>query len=216
MGQLTKILFATALMVASALWGYSGDTFLENLASLKTRTISWFKSSEKPAPVETTPAQAASSESGIVAVSPQGNGANPFQQAAQNPYAQLMGGAKPAAGTLSKTLDSIRPGQVQETQKVQRNAYFEKLSEQLKQLQGENPPPPPAEPKAEQPEHVVEQGAVQANPFEAGNPTGRQPINNTYPPMPQPGAAYQPHEEDSAADEADDTDEPEQPDEPEE
>ena len=62
-----------------------------------------------------------------------------------NPYAEMMKAAAEArkkhSESMSGTLDSIRGGEIGEARKVQRNAYFDKLSQQLKELRGENPPP---------------------------------------------------------------------------
>lgn len=41
--------------------------------------------------------------------------------------------------SLNSALDSIQPSQIQEGQKAQRNLYFEKLSEQMRQLQQQQP-----------------------------------------------------------------------------
>ncbi len=53
----------------------------------------------------------------------------------------------PQKNPKRESLDSIAPGSVQPKQEQQRNLYFEKLSEQLRELRGESPPsspPPPA------------------------------------------------------------------------
>lgn len=51
----------------------------------------------------------------------------------QNAYQQLG-----VNTSLHSTIDSIQPGQIDDRRIMKRNAYFEKLSQQLKKLQGKN------------------------------------------------------------------------------
>lgn len=76
---------------------------------------------------------------------------NPFGSAPVQPAGMASNSSAPApafpgppvrANNLSNTLDSIRPGQIPPAQVTQRNEYFEKLSQQLRELQGGTPPPP--------------------------------------------------------------------------
>lgn len=91
------------------------------------------------------------------------------------PMASPAPGSGPAAPgqpnpAFAATMDSITPGSVQENQITQRNLYFEKLSQQLKELQGEQPPAalPPQDPGA---------AAAQPQSPPAGNPGAIQPEN---------------------------------------
>lgn len=201
MNQATKIFLAVTIMFGSAVWGYAGDRFGDNLHNLKGRIKDWFTSSSPAqqetaqensqplAPASSEPSAAPALPNNTVAISPtKPANSNPFQQAATNPYAQFL--SSPQKGNnsnLNKTLDSIRPGQVQEGQEVKRNLYFEKLSEQLKQLQGENPPPPPPQGHDSGAGPNVEgTNSVQANPFGGNNPTNQLPAPGSPPP---PGSA---------------------------
>ena len=80
---------------------------------------------------------------------PQGK-APPHPLNPNNPHPYLHPGQ---AAQLNNTLDSIRPGQIEEKRLRKRNLYFEKLSEQLKELQGkqknqkEVSPPVPEKPE---------------------------------------------------------------------
>jgi hypothetical protein len=96
------------------------------------------------------PGSVSPSQAGGRWVYPGPHGAAPANGAAapppfpgQPPYPQsspqLAGQPNPA---MAATLDSITPGSVQENQIAQRNLYFEKLSQQLKDLQGGETPPP--------------------------------------------------------------------------
>lgn len=61
----------------------------------------------------------------------------------QSPYERFLreSAQKPSTeGSIADTMDSIRPGEVTEEQQVRRNAYFEKLSQQLQELRGDAPP----------------------------------------------------------------------------
>ena len=93
---------------------------------------------------------------------PAGSAANPpggpFPVGSPQPGAH----PQPAAPNIKQTLESITPGSPQENQIAQRNLYFEKLSQQLKDLQGEQPPPVPADnnsgglkPGTPQPENLI-------------------------------------------------------------
>lgn len=59
-----------------------------------------------------------------------------------------------AAGSMADTLDSIQPGNIADSRRERRNLYFEKLSRELKELQGEQPkisPPPEVDDEMIQP-----------------------------------------------------------------
>ena len=87
------------------------------------------------------PSHAVTREKGAKKVTPRKVINNTSQP--HNPYAAMMKAAaearKKRGETLSGTMDSIRSGSIGEARKVQRNAYFDKLSQQLKELRGEGP-----------------------------------------------------------------------------
>jgi hypothetical protein len=100
---------------------------------------------------------------------------------------------------LSNTLDSIRPGQIEPRKLTQRNAYFEKLSQQLRELQGGNVSPQPSpqaspapgyaapgypqQPSAFAPPPNLGAGAAWPN---AAENAGVQPPPEANPPYPDP------------------------------
>lgn len=115
------------------------------------------------------------------------------QQPPVQPPPPFAAKAAPQQPSLTETLDSIRPAQVQPEQITQRNAYFQKLSQQLKELQGGSPPPAvgqnaPFPPPAPPPDNNVYQNVP---PF-----PGQRPPGNEAPPIeaPQnlPGAGANP------------------------
>ena len=160
MTQLKGPLLIAAIVCAAFLWGYQGD-------SLKN----WFnRSAEAPVspeppvqqqavapPSEPKPVPPPASANYLSVPFPQqGFGKAPAPGVPANPYAALNKAASPPgqSGSLAQTMDSINSGQIQDEQVVRRNAYFEKLAEQLKELRGESPPPtappsPSAEPATE-------------------------------------------------------------------
>ena len=114
----------------------------------------------------------------------------------QNPYQRFLqesGQAvpSPTPNSLRDTIDSIRPGESTDEQHIRRNAYFEKLSQQLKELRGdqnaEQAPPPPEAPVPEEvptelvpsvPDADAEFLADPLQPLETepGMPIGEEPI----------------------------------------
>lgn len=97
-----------------------------------------------------------------------------------NPYEQFMKAVEP--NNLNDSLKSLDSGELRDEQVIKRNEYFEKLSQQLKELQGNGGGPPPgigektegepelaAEPSEtlqipEEPELIEEQGVITDEP----------------------------------------------------
>jgi len=136
------------VIVAAFLYGYKRDSvsYWAERARHKVSQESTVKAPEDapalaPAPVEKGP----------VKIAPLPAAANPYQDA-MNAYRRMGNAAVPqnmrAPGSFVNTLDSIQPGAVTNDQVNRRNAYFEKLSQQLKELRGEIPPPASPEPGA--------------------------------------------------------------------
>jgi hypothetical protein len=65
------------------------------------------------------------------------------QSSTQSPNSAFYKKPEPQHGEINKieSLESVTPGSVQPRQEMQRNLYFEKLSEQLRELRGEPPSP---------------------------------------------------------------------------
>lgn len=137
----SKVSSLVLILVLAFVWGYKRDALLQAWASWGTAApaessapVAQSLAAEVPvAPPPTAPAQPGLAPPPRAPAPPPG-------PAAQNP---------PTQNNLTTTLDSIRPGQIQQEQIVQRNAYFEKLSQQLRELQGGTPPPPGANPPTE-------------------------------------------------------------------
>ena len=141
------ILTILAALTFAFAWGYKRDDLL-----------AYWRAFNEPPKVEAPPPVASVAE---VPVAP------PVQPPAVPPtrgnaaaQANMMPPVAPPVHKqeeLTNTLDSIRPTQIQPEAITQRNAYFEKLSQQLKELQGGAPnsapnpdpgavPPPPPPP----------------------------------------------------------------------
>jgi len=126
-----------------------------------------------------------------------------------NPYAALLkkgptlktrGEAKD--GALTGTLDSVRPGKISPEQQAQRNTYFDKLREQLREMQGEKPPEgapaqAPKMPNAVQPNVRLPRTVGPASPLPPGSEMGLPPDASTagYAPMPGAQGIYPPQAE---------------------
>ncbi len=118
--------------------------------------------------------------------------------------------------TLANTLDSIRPGEVDSAQVDRRNAYFDKLSQQLQELKGE---PPPKNTPAPVPSAGPEFAPLPANPYApyaaqiAPNSPEQFPAVNPQIPAdagnPFPGTVVQQPEEPSVSGKDEDEDEEE-------
>ena len=106
-----------------------------------------------PDPVQPVKQDAVLVQSGADAVSPPAETVPIPAPPQGEKQAQPAHGLNPMGSqdSLRRSLDAIRPNKVPEERRQYRNAYFDKLSQQLKELQGEappqtstSPPPPPA------------------------------------------------------------------------
>ena len=117
------------ILGAAFAWGYFGDSF--HSASPAT-IVSERNDLPKTQPTDTPKNGAAKdvplplAATGTVHPS----GPPPRPPGAEVPARQLT----PPTGSLANTLDSIQPGKAQDTQIEQRNAYFDRLSQQLREL----------------------------------------------------------------------------------
>jgi len=136
----------------AAIWGYVGDTISDKTANLFANfSISSLVpeislgSSDKDDPSEPPTAN-----NQLVNDFNSTSNSVPGVVQSNDPYAQLkQAGPPPNSGTLRNTLDSITQGQIADQQVQKRNLYFERLSSQLKELQGEAPPINPGYPSSE-------------------------------------------------------------------
>ena len=197
-------LIIIALLFSAFAWGYKQDALVASWRS-------WREPAPQPPPAEqttpTTPpavqpvtpnntALYPTTPNNSVVIQPE----NPAVASDPVPPAQNTG----EKNALSDTLDSIRPGQIQQNQIVQRNAYFEKLSQQLRDLQGGAPnapaPQAPGDPSAQMPPPVfVPPNQPVPLPGADGNGGGPSPIYPNLPPnfapqlenqMPPPPGGY--------------------------
>ncbi|MFN8389590.1 MAG: hypothetical protein U0136_04810 [Bdellovibrionota bacterium] len=167
------------LLCVAFLWGYSKDSLLAKWAGWQSAA----DSAPVPQAQPVVPPATNVPEQKRPQVAPPPIAAMP---AAVNrpPQAGLPLPTPSPGAALANTLDSIRPGQIEPQQITQRNAYFEKLSQQLKELQGggptangtpgvntppapnDLPPPPPAPPGAVAPlpPGYPDPGAMQQQP----------------------------------------------------
>lgn len=160
MDQIQKAIFSITAVILAGVWGYGGDSFasqvkswVNGVSASTEQLIEESTSSENTqaaAPTSTTvdsvyqqatpsaasvPTNARSTKSAIPA--------NPTPPT--NPYAAM------SAGNLKSTMGTMAPSS---SAPQRSNAYFDKLSEQLRDLQGENPPP-----AVEEPEEIEEVSA---------------------------------------------------------
>ncbi len=141
----STIITVAVLLGVAFLWGYKQEALL----------AAWENTAPEPAP--------AGAPEPVAAPAPPVPGqpvvaSNPVpvvpNTAPGSPFSPPAGTAARQPNTFGSSLESIRPGQIPQEQITQRNAYFDKLSQQLRDLQGGTPqqpgelpapPPPPIE-----------------------------------------------------------------------
>ena len=188
--QIRRPLVIGLLLIVAFFWGYRRDEVISDVAGLlHSKESPPNPSAEVPdaaavPPVNQSPYQTGPATAGHPAGQnsagpppqvrapgfpgrPPGPAGNPPAggfSAAPFPVGSPQAGPhpQPSAPNMAQTLESITPGSPQENQIAQRNLYFEKLSQQLKDLQGEQPPPIPPEgnnngfkPGTLQPENMI-------------------------------------------------------------
>lgn len=122
--QLTFLVFLGAAFA----WGYFGESFR---ASPAAPIPNESKNLEPAKPIaEAKPAVPAPVAATVFPSGPPPRPPGAEAPAREAPARQLT----PPQGSLATTLDSIQPGKAQDTQIEQRNAYFDRLSQQLKEL----------------------------------------------------------------------------------
>lgn len=158
-----RYLFLMLILGAAFIWGYKRDTiFLAiNQFSGRVKEAHTEEARNEETHAKETSSPAAKTETPVPAAAlplpamhtpqtaPQAAKApppeNPYQRLMNmtNPGSQASPPESPKTGALANTLDSIRRSGIEDQQIMRRNAYFEKLSQQLKELKGESPPPQP-------------------------------------------------------------------------
>ncbi len=142
--------FFVALAIAFA-WGYFGDSLRQPFSPSQTRDA---KNEAGPTPIDSSSKVNSVVESGTGSpVAGRPGLPTAAMTAPPAPYApgpppRPPGAEAPArvpgapTNTLANTLESIQPGKAQDSQIEQRNAYFDRLSQQLKELNTTGSPPP--------------------------------------------------------------------------
>ncbi len=112
------------ILGAAFAWGYFGDVIsIAPAPQTPIDTVDLAKPDRPKAPAAESANQATPAP--VIF-----SGPPPRPPGAEVPARQLT----PPTGSLANTLDSIQPGKAQDTQIEQRNAYFDRLSQQLKAL----------------------------------------------------------------------------------
>ena len=181
MGKFNGYLLISLVVLGAFVWGYKRDSISlwlarNNKGADKAKEAPPDKAEPKPEAVPVTAVPAAKEQSRPISLP-----ANPYQALARNPMQPAATpGARPYPSSgLTQTLDSIQPGEITDNQIIRRNAYFEKLSQQLKELKGETAPSPVLPPQAALP--PVSTGA---NPEEAPAPIPVEQPPQQEPPAP--------------------------------
>ncbi len=190
MSQFRGPALISAIVLVAFVWGYKKDAMHDALASRAPQPIE-----EAPvAPLATPPTVAAPSVY-RPAVVPNMKPPVTTKQAApapaftppKNPYADLAQKYGRKSPSMAETFDAIRRDSVDQKQIIQKNAYFRKLSEQLKQLRGEDQPGATASPAGNRPSGTTAAGNQLRRPprpqLEQDNPGGdtAQPSANQLP-----------------------------------
>ena len=146
MTQFQKAIFSVVSVIFAGFWGYAGDSFATQMQGWMDKT----EVEESPTETVVEPASQEAIYQNNAAPTNAPKKANPFNNAATskpqyqkppksntfspptNPYAAMN------RGNLKNTLETMTPNGTRQRS----NAYFDKLSEQLRDLQGENPPEP--------------------------------------------------------------------------
>lgn len=175
-----KLLPIIFLIGLAAAWGYFGNDSLNIETKPVTEASNQTKEVEEPKDFQPVP-------QAIPEAIP--NEANPpiinEMPTAENPYEQFMKAAQPKS--LNDSLNSLNSGEIRDDQVIRRNEYFEKLSEQLKELQGNGGgPPPELEPQQEgEPELIVDKTGEE-QPLIIGEPEiNEEAISNEQNPFPE-------------------------------
>lgn len=143
-------LFSLCLMIAAGIWGYKR-------IDIKEWWQSAFQASSRPIAQPLAPDNPTASnppDTSITTPLPQLPSPTPAMPSL--PYSKMQPSPMPPGTdpSLHETLESIGTGATNEKKRERRNLYFEKLSQQLKELQGDKKaetappgqPPPPGSP----------------------------------------------------------------------
>ena len=114
-----------------------------------------------------------------------------------------------SSGSLSNTLDAVKPTELSEELKAQRNVYFDRLNQQLaemKQQQKDSPEPANMAPPIAGIPQPGQQSAAEAAPQVFGQQTGAPPpiVPNAYPVVQPPGGLKRDERDDGEDDVSED------------
>lgn len=194
MAHLKGPILIAAVVCCAFLWGYQQNSLRDMFARIRSVPKSEPVAEPVPqvaeAPQQVKPPAAAANTAYLSVPFPQQPAANaaPPPPPPVNPYAALgKASAGPRQnGNLAATMDSINSGEIQDEQVVRRNAYFEKLADQLKELRGE--PPPPTAPSGSGDVAAENQPAFATPNFpglpDTQNPEAPAPVEANEPPAP--------------------------------
>ena len=187
MAEHKRSIIVTALLLFAFAWGYKGEDLLAQGKAWATSLFTSESPPSEPAPAppktEKLPLPMGSLNP-VVQQVPQDIPATPFPGSGMVTIPRQFGPqvASPiptGAPNLSQTFDSVNRGSIQETQVEQRNLYFEKLREQLRQLQGEATPSPQpndlGQPPTISPPGPNNLGPGNVQPVPADNPYSQMP-----------------------------------------
>ena len=133
-----KKLLPVALLIAlAAAWGFYSNQKKDVASTAETKKIEVVKEEIKPQTIpQNTAPQAVSFEQKAPQPATVSNDEHPPLPA--NPYEDFMKSVQPPQGSL----EGINNKEISDDQIIRRNEYFEKLSQQLKELQGQQEAPP--------------------------------------------------------------------------
>lgn len=178
MNYLKHTITVCSILLASFIWGWKQDSISSKINSLLSKKA-FFLQEEK-----TEKEQLPLAENQERLNPEQAPTNQPIEPEANNPYKALMDlerKSKPSQpNSLVETLDSIRPNKIDDKKQIQKNAYFEKLSQQLKELRGENV-------KQNSSPSAVEAAPYPPSPY----PSSAYPTS-PYPPSPYGNTPYNP------------------------
>lgn len=155
---LKKLLPVIILIGFAAAWGYFADQAKnESKPAAVVKVEEQAPKELKPLEVQPIPEPKQTNFSPPPVAAP----SEPPPALPDNPYEQFMKAVEPN-NNLSDSLNSLNSGALKDEQVIRRNEYFEKLSQQLKELQGNGGgPPPELEQKAEGEPQLIEDQADQ-------------------------------------------------------
>ncbi len=157
----------TSFVLAAFIWGLGKDSITLWAHNLKS-SLAFSSASKLPSGnPSSADAQSLAVNQESAFKNPEATGLHNFMPAGDSPgtaqrhlnQASNQRPGRPAPGNLSETLDAIQPGAVTDEQITRRNAYFEKLAQQLKKYDRETETPAPRDQAAADQNTGFEPGA---------------------------------------------------------